>query len=201
MFGNFLFGLIVFDLNYNSSPFNGRASYKHNKMKFVFFALAAFASVFASDKVEAQCPIRGCGACSNQCAEETLITAARLLVNDLCNIIEDKSLNQLQDLVTCKSKIQYTLQGLVGCTDSGVLNYLAGIIPLMPDLSCPVPPVIVSAVMNGKNRVVVLANDSFVLDTVPITTQSEHIFEVVGSGCELRLISTKIVQTSCSLTP
>jgi hypothetical protein len=170
-------------------------------MKFILFALAAFSSVFASEKVEAQCPIRGCGTCNNQCSEETLMTAATLLVNDLCSIIEDKSLNQLQGLVTCKSKLQYIFQGQVGCNDSGVLNYLAGIIPLMPTLSCPVPPVIVSAVMNGKNRVVVTANDSLILNSIPISTQSEHVFEVVGSSCELRLVSTKIVQTSCTLTP
>lgn len=170
-------------------------------MKFLFFAIAAAAFAASADnsenKAEAHCPIRGCGSCSSQCAESTLITAAELLVNDLCSIIDLKSLNQLQSLVTPHSKLQYILQGLNGCNDSGVLNYLAGVIPLMPNLDCNTPPTIVSSVFNGKNRVTVNASNTLQLGPNPVTTLSEHIFEVVGSSCELRLISTKIVQTSC----
>lgn len=196
-----------FDLPIRGYCFSGHKNISPNgwdgptqQMKFTLFALAAISSVFASEaagKAEAHCPIRGCGTCAGQCPDSTLTTAASLLVDDLCNIIDDKSLNQLQNLVTCKSKLQFILEGQSGCTDSGSLNYLAGVIPLMPNLSCQQKPDIISSTMDGKNRVIVIAENMLKLGNNNIKTVSEHIFEVVNSSCELRLISTKITDENC----
>jgi hypothetical protein len=195
----FLFGIVGLMKIYNDGhPGTRHPQTRH--MMFIIFAIALIASIFASGKAEAQrCPSRDCGTCCIHCSEDTLITAARLLNANLCNIANTKALNQLQGLVTRKSKIQFIMEGPNGCNDSGVQDYLAGFIPYMPILTCTMPPTIVSATMDGKNRVIVVAIDNITIDSAPLTVHCEQIYEVVGDGCELRLISNKIVQTSCLL--
>lgn len=152
-----------------------------------------FAEDFAEDNAEGYCPN---GDCPIFCPPETLMTAAELLFNNWCSIIDEKSLNQLEDLVTEESMIHIVMQNGQECAETGFVRYLDNMIPLMPDLSCPTNGTVSAVFMDGKHKVVVLGNSVLNVGEEPLNFRDRHVFEVVN-GCELRLIESSIVQVEC----
>jgi hypothetical protein len=173
----------------------GLASNQTKQMKSLLLAaVTVIASLFAEDKIEAHCPYNEC--CPTHCETETLMTAAGLLFNNWCSIINTEGLNQLQDLLTKESRLQVVMLDGQECVDSGFQPYLDNVIPLMPDLTCPVAGNITAIFMEGKSKVVTSGIGLLILGIEPVQFLERHVFEVVN-GCELKLVESSLIQVQC----
>lgn len=165
----------------------------------LLFVLAAVSSIFAAEseaKLETGC--KPCAQpCPPRCSEATILQAAQILVNDLCGIFESTSLVQLQTLVTQRSTLETVFLTDLGCVDSGVVNFLAGAIPLLPVLSCSTAPTVTSSYIDNNKRVVVFAEGPLTLNSEIVNVKARYTFESINGGCELKLVDALVRQVEC----
>lgn len=166
---------------------------------FLLFTLAALSTIFAADsdaKLETAC--KPCNQpCPARCPDDVLNMAARILVGDLCGIFATTSMVQLQTLATPRSTMETVFLTDNGCIDSGVVNLLAGAVPLLPILSCTTVPHITSSYIDNNKNVVVFAEGPLQVLTEVVTVKARFTFESVNGGCELKLLDALIRQVEC----
>ncbi len=164
----------------------------------IFVVLAAVSAVFAEDKVEAGC--RPCNnPCPRRCLESTAKLAGELLVPNLCTSFKDKNLALLQGgIVTPKSTLQTIIKTPTGCVDSGVQNFIATAINLMPLLQCPNGPVITNVYVDAKGRVIVFDQTLLLVGGQEVNVSCRWVLEPVDGQCEFKIIEGRIVDDLCS---
>lgn len=184
------------------------AQLKPKVMFKIFVLLTAAVTVFASEvsdanKVEEGRPCNTCNSpCPGRCPNDLALSAAQLLVNNFCNIINELDLTSIQGgLLGFPSTLQYNWMPQEVCIDSGVVPFMNGIIPVLPQISCTATPTITSSYVDAKGRVIVFADNLFAFVTSgeapPNTIRSRYVFEPVCGTCQFRLVDLTMVDILC----
>lgn len=174
----------------------------------IFALLAAAATVFASEvseanKVEEGRPCNTCNSpCPGRCPNDLALSAAQLLVENFCNIINTRDLPTIQGgLLGFPSTIQYNWMPQAVCVDSGVVPFMNGIITAMPQIICVATPTITSSYVDAKGRVIVFADNLFAFvingESPASTIRSRYVFEPVCGTCQFRLVDLTMVDSLC----
>jgi len=159
-------------------------------------ALALLSGVFAEEKIEAAC--RPCvRPCLTHCPDSALIKAATFLVNNLCEAIDTDNLALIQTMVVPRSTKRYIISTPTGCVDSGQLPYLNATINFISMASCPNNPSVLSASVDDIGNVIIIAENTLVVNDIAIDVKTRYVFEPVDSSCALKLVDIFSRQVEC----
>lgn len=172
------------------------------KSLFVTLFVSILSFVFAeddNDKLEVGCrPCQRPNPCPERCPEATALEAARLLVNNLCMAFDYDNLALVQGGVATKSASYQTIRSIGGtCVDSGSVNFITAMIPLLGPVSCPSYPIINSSYMDSKGRVIVFATQTWVVNSIDVVMEARYLFEPVDGVCGFRLVDYYSRDISC----
>lgn len=134
-----------------------------------------------------------------QCPDEILMTAAELLFQNWFSIIDTKSLDRLQGIITKDSILNVVTRTGDKCTEIGSVNYLENIVPMIPSMKCSGPVTDLMVFMKDKSKVVAIGFNVLSIGILGINStvfKVRHVLEVVN-GCELKLARSEVIQEDC----
>lgn len=168
--------------------------------KSIIYILAVAGSVFGQqeegDKIEVGC--KPCPqACPDRCLEATALAAAQYLINNLAEATNTDDLGLIQSMVNIKSTIQTTLDLGTGCSESQVMPFLNGYTPLLASLTITGVPIVLSAYVDNKGRVIVITEENVVLNEVAKIFKNRYTFQACNGICGYVLDDLVMRDTAC----
>lgn len=170
-------------------------------MKSLFFLAASlFAGINANEDVDAGKLDAGCRLPYDRCPADIATQAIPLLTYTWFQAINNKELGYIQ---VNKSKLatirtNYVVPD-VGCVNSGEIDLLNGLIPILPTISMdPAAQLITSSYIDAKGRLIVFTQGEQTMNSIVYTIQGRLVFEPVpGTSCAYQIAEYSMTDIAC----
>lgn len=147
------------------------------------------------DKVANDC--KPCNApCRATCSNDLKLQSANMFVGSICTAVESDDYALLQTIITLRSTIEYVFVTETGCQYKGPMPYLNGMIELLPQLDCPMPPTVLSSYIDSKGNVVVNTSEYVVYNGQSTSVKGRYIFSYTPE-CQASIESVLLRQVEC----
>lgn len=147
------------------------------------------------DKVANDC--KPCNSpCRPTCPNDLKLQSANMFVANICDAVESKDQALLQTIITLRSTIEYVFVTETGCEFKGPMPYLDGMINLLPQLDCPMPPIVLSSYIDAKGNVVVNTSEYVVYNGQTTSVKGRYVFAYTPE-CQASIESALLRQVEC----
>lgn len=140
-----------------------------------------------------------CRPVQERCPTATALIAADYLVEDWRLALDENNLIRIQATKAAGATIRIVLRNGEDntCTNSGEVDLLEGLIPILNGTTIAAPYNIETKYVDNKGRLLVFTTAAETIDAVDYNIKSRFVFVPIPGTCDFRLSEFSIFDQSC----